>query len=647
MDRVKFYSIDDMSVVPNLEKSFSVLKDLDVSYSNYGINDVIEFFNIIKFVKSGLYLKSWSETEKETNVSKSKQLPGIICRYFNEKVIKNFTTSFEQVEFEYKRDFWEILTQYNFYLSIKKEEFETLLLNCQPYIAFLFEHKPLVKRFDIQLRKYLLSNPKNAEFLLDYFEVDNLVVKNFYMPSSLNIADKEKLIEQYIDDPDVNSNYLRIIVTLQDRKDMLCIDDMIRLKAKNKIEYLYDQTSNMYFSVKKDFRVAFRNQKAKKLIKQSSDSIELTYSLDWLKEHKDYESLLINFVELFEYVDSQMRVTLVSKFHEQEVLERYIGLRAKNAYVTSLVYKKKSIISDLQFHVYYNQLKSLDVRVEDIIEWYFHEYVSTIFFTKNYKFNKPSLDSTYFEKCRSILPEIDSILKQYEQIVKYKEINQDLLQISSKHLLLKDCSSLSETKYIYKNKENDKIEKVFYYLFSDQCPLTYVERIKKTYLRFWELIVNEKISMSDYPEYFHNDIKWLIKNGILIERDNTLEFYNSKRILIYIELFYNEVLNYSKYPLDFQEEINIMLDENLLFKTSTLLSQPEQDYFNYHLNKSSFSNSLDLRNSYLHGTQTQHSKDDPIHEHNYMVFLKLLILIILKINDELMLGVAHNLIKKQ
>ncbi|HDR6476557.1 TPA: hypothetical protein QCV17_002052 [Bacillus cereus] len=46
-----------------------------------------------------------------------------------------------------------------------------------------------------------------------------------------------------------------------------------------------------------------------------------------------------------------------------------------------------------------------------------------------------------------------------------------------------------------------------------------------------------------------------------------------------------------------------------------LFTKGEQDYFDYHLNKSKFSNSLDLCNSYVHGTQTN---DDELHKANYL-----------------------------
>ena len=65
------------------------------------------------------------------------------------------------------------------------------------------------------------------------------------------------------------------------------------------------------------------------------------------------------------------------------------------------------------------------------------------------------------------------------------------------------------------------------------------------------------------------------------------------------------------------------------------MSRPEADYFNYYLNKSEFNNGLDLRNRYIHGTQPSNDSSEEIHKYNYMIFLKLFILLIIKINDDL------------
>lgn len=65
--------------------------------------------------------------------------------------------------------------------------------------------------------------------------------------------------------------------------------------------------------------------------------------------------------------------------------------------------------------------------------------------------------------------------------------------------------------------------------------------------------------------------------------------------------------------------------------SSSLFSKPEQDYYNYLLNKPDFDNGLDLRNSYVHGTQRI---DETQNMQDYFIFLQIMILIVVKINEE-------------
>ena len=74
-----------------------------------------------------------------------------------------------------------------------------------------------------------------------------------------------------------------------------------------------------------------------------------------------------------------------------------------------------------------------------------------------------------------------------------------------------------------------------------------------------------------------------------------------------------------------------MVTEGDISYTETLFSRPEQDYLNYVLNKSEFSNGLDLRNRYSHDTC---SLDEKVQRQDYLELLKIMVLIIIKINEE-------------
>ena len=62
-----------------------------------------------------------------------------------------------------------------------------------------------------------------------------------------------------------------------------------------------------------------------------------------------------------------------------------------------------------------------------------------------------------------------------------------------------------------------------------------------------------------------------------------------------------------------------------------MLSRPESRYFDFYLNKTDFSDGLDLRNKYIHDTG---SLDEKTQTHDYYTLLKLMIILIIKINED-------------
>lgn len=89
------------------------------------------------------------------------------------------------------------------------------------------------------------------------------------------------------------------------------------------------------------------------------------------------------------------------------------------------------------------------------------------------------------------------------------------------------------------------------------------------------------------------------------------------------------------YSEDVRTVIDEMLSQNLLISKSTLFSEQEIKYFNFYLNEKEFTNGLDLRNKYLHGTNTASEKE---HAYEHYVLLKLIILALLKIEGDLVIG---------
>ena len=106
-------------------------------------------------------------------------------------------------------------------------------------------------------------------------------------------------------------------------------------------------------------------------------------------------------------------------------------------------------------------------------------------------------------------------------------------------------------------------------------------------------------------------------------------------IKIIYELYYYETINYLNIPTLLQRKVDELIAADYLYFEGTLFSQSEQDYLNYYLNRSKYGNSLDLRNRYVHGTQPQVDKSSNIYYNHYLTFIKILVIYIIKINDEL------------
>ena len=123
---------------------------------------------------------------------------------------------------------------------------------------------------------------------------------------------------------------------------------------------------------------------------------------------------------------------------------------------------------------------------------------------------------------------------------------------------------------------------------------------------------------------------------ILLEFANYLKTHHSQDPIYTLMVVKdeNEVASFYHYPTAFQEEAKQMATNHMISFESSLFSKPEQSYFNYFLNKIDFTNGLDLRNRYLHGTQANHEELTK-HEYAYFAYLKLLVLVLLKIEDDL------------
>ena len=493
----------------------------------------------------------------------------------------------------------------------------------------ILTNKDIVKFYQEEIRACLLEDKNSAELLLDqYVKLRTFDRSNYFFQVCLSHEDKEHILIKYINSDYANPNYIKLILESMSSSE-LRISPLVKLKAKNR----YDEEMDRLFKNSSGFtygaQVTFAdNQDEEVKCEVKNHDIHILYSTKWIKENRDYATLLNNFIYLFGFTDLQFRMLHVHKMASMSIFEKILGVRGKNEYLMGVAFNQIQCLATVQTIAYYEELKRNGIRMEVILEWFFSDYLKEEFGVEEFDLNLPSEQSTYLEKCRTIASEIDSILKQYKLFIENKEVNEDLFRLSSEHIFIKDIPSQIENKYIYPiGREYAKASNL---LFSDQSNLNYVKGKKNNYKCFNKLIQNEEVKKSDFREYQLNEINWLIDNGYLYEDNKGILETNKNRVWFLKEFYYNDVIS-NYYVKGFREDIKEFEVKDMIEFKSSLLSKPEQDYYNYIMNKSEFSNGLDLRNSYIHGTQ---SRDTKQHKHDYFTFLRVLILIVIKINEE-------------
>jgi len=639
MDKVKFYSITNLGIGYQLKKAEGIIESYNKS-KEYNITELIELYNITKYIDNKMFLKKWDDVYIENVKKTCKEMKKKIYKYFDEEISEyNIKNIIKSIPIQYIEDFFELFDKKIEKISINGEIFIQAIKDNNIPIYHVLYFKKIVKQYDSELKKIMIEDIINStEIIIRKYYINEESNQKIELPKSLSMEEKENIFLQYIDSKYANLNYVQIIAQIQSNKDSIEISDRTKLKAQRKVTELKNKIFKKGVNIKYSYNVIINDkQKIEKDEKVIATKIIYSYSKMWIEENKDnFATLLNNFIYLFNFTDVEGRIELINKKHEYGIFEKTMNLNVLKAYNPNSIFDHKKIISLMQINAYYEQLNKLNIRLEDIVEWFFKVYLEENFKIKNFSISMPSKESNFFEKCKTILPEIDHILKEYKYYVEDGQIDPDLISISSEHMFFKDIPSKIKNKYVYlkDTKDNNLID---YYFFSDQCMLAYLKKMEEKYDCFFKLIIKENIKYNDYQEYNKRDLNWLLQqNLIYINDEGYIKIRNQERIMIYAELHYKEVLNYWKKNPKIKAEIDKMEKEEKLELESSLFSRKEQDYFNFYLNRSEFIDGYDIRNSNLHGTQVGDRKSG-VHYSRYLQILLLIILIVIKINDDICL----------
>lgn len=588
------------------------------------INKVLELYNAKLFFEKYKAVPTWSEDKYNHYKAMTANVIKTVKVFFEGITEDNIVELYENFDLLFEDDFWTLFCKFKTYEHIRKESFLQIIqqLCINPYK--LFEHTDLVNYFDDKLTELLKKPEYGVEILVDFYLENHREPLNIFLPKSLTPQIKCEIINDYLDGENVNGNLLNLIMNSPNSKEFP-INDKMRYKAKKRFEKIWNDPNINMISQQLGVSVLFSPDLPDISVKNENNNIIAEYNVNWVKENTDYPTLLNNFIYLFNYTDLQMRCLFTSVHSQREAIEDAFIIGGKTMYKFGRAFSVLNGLANAQMACYNEVLNRENIYIEDIVKWFFETYLKEEFGAEGFVCITPKQSDSLLSKYERLASVMDGITKQFKLFCEEGEIDRGLYEMSSGSVRYKDIPSFIKNKYCYSN--SNELNSEIHMVFSDQSTMSYTKKTKEKHRTFYELIMNENITREDIQPYQEDGIEWLLNRGTIILENDVIRF-NSERLLILMQLFQREVicLQYIK-----SEELKKLIVQGEVVIESTLLSRGEYKYFDYNLNKSEFTNGLDLRNRYIHDTG---SLDENVQRQDYIILLKLMIILIIKINEE-------------
>ena len=628
--KIKFYNPYDMSAGWYLHEIEVFLDCWEANIRELNINTVLELYNIKQYFDAGMGLESWSSDKRAEYESKCKLIPRILGRFCSTLNDANFAVACKDTDRNYIDDFWSVICDYKVYQRIDSSILRNIMDDDESVVWHVLRKKTLSTFWGQVIAEQLQRNMRTAEELISHYLMAHEHNEfQMFFPVEFTQEMRDKVLSDFVDREDGNINSLRLLEQAQSTKEFP-VSDRLRLKARRKCdsiqEKLFADSAGMSYGA----QVSFKSIPDGSVEESYEDGIvSSAYSREWIRENLDFPTLLNNFIYLFGYVDREYRCAFLSLKSNLGVFERHLGVRGKKDYQTGIAFSVKRMHSLLQMAAYQQELQQCGIQLETILNWFFEEYLKEEFNAVGFTYSPPSEGTTYAEKCKLLAIAIDGVLKQYRLFCEDGYVDRELLEMSSGHVVFGDLSSMRENKYAYTNSNELLSEQ--HLLYSDQSMMSYTKKTGSKYNTLPELLTQEILTREDFEQYQQRDLDWLIARGSVHVADDGRLQINKARAVVLKYLFANEVICPAYYPPLLKTQVDKMASEGDIKYGNTLFSKPEQDYLHYILNKAEFSNGLDLRNRYSHDTC---SLDEKTQSQDYLELLKVMVFIIIKINEE-------------
>ena len=621
VEKIKYYDSSDLAYDYMIERAIQFVDQYGESPNFNNINLVLAAYNVYllltkaKLKSAYLHYASIAKTYiKHCNI------------YFSNLNNDNIKCSHNIPMQLYQEDYWQLFNNTKLYYSIDKKIVKFLLYKLTPSLTAILKHPQIVNVYSREITCYIIKNQYSILFILDYyFTYNKESTKKFILPKELTSKILLWLINKKLSSNNISPQYLRLIEN--STNSTLIIPDKMKVKAKRCRKQIESEILSTNSSMISNMKIVFKN--IDELIKIDFQPPNLTITLDksWIDENNHNDYLFANLFIFYFICDINYRAKFIANKTDstklEDLISKPLGL---NDYFQPLLSRIQEDLAHLFIMSYDKLLLTQNKRIEDLLKWFYTEFIAEEFHVHKFIFNSSTTNTTFIEKCRNLCSEIDSILKQYQLYYENNDIDRDLLEINSKPLLFSQLESYDKNKYAY-IVDTEYINSMNL-LFSDQSYLNLITKLLDTNKTFISEIINPTIDLflTDFDESQKKLIKKLQQQQLIILNQQNQIIAKKNNIEVLKDFYENSCICNKAY----QKQLNKL---NIECKyTNSLFSTSEVDYLNFILNKKQFPNGHDLRNKYIHGSQSQNEISQL---NDYYLLLMIHCFIALKIYDEL------------
>lgn len=637
--RVKFYGVHDLSTGWQIPRVIEIIEEFDGTQPPTDTQDLLELYNVEQYLVHGLLPQNYGEPDRAAALAKLSQIRSAIARHFSGINESNFAAEVKAVDWQFLDDLLELLGRYKAFDRCSSNTVLTALATIDIHIGEMLSHKRFVQAYDNDLRDLLISMPSNAEIVIrKHLEGDSR--DGTFIPPSLSTDQSRELIQSYIDSTAANPNFVELVANAKENKQ-IGLDAKLKLRAKRRHKELLEEIFKNNAGTKMGYGVGFsdRQEEPVSVSREEGDgfSVQRTYSTRWLEQTLDAPSIFNNFMYLLEYCDDQALLSMPSYINQIGAVEGLFGTRGKSDYVTGNTFARIDNLTLLGTLAYTQFLESKSVHIEEVIQWFFEDYIRDEFGAENFSFSPTDHGASYLSRTRHLFAEMESVANQFAMFAEEGVLDRELLSIGSDQVRYKNIPSVLSRKYAYP-KPGTSITGVLHLLFSDQSPINYINENLKA-RNAAALLLSTEVAYSDFHHYQVSSIDFLIESGVLRDTGSRVEIANLELLRIFRNFYQKEAVSFHHLSTSAQHEVERMEKKGWITFDSTLLTVPEGSYFNYFLNAVDFGNGPQLRNKYLHGTQANGATENE-HAATYAKALRLLLSLVIKMNDEFCLNAS-------